>query len=153
VSPVYEIEGQWHGLSKFVKQVPKWWQGSGDKFLDQTEEKLDEITVQDISKQGPLESRRVWKDVADGIRSGDFEAASSAKSKLEVSLIIVHSVFFSRPLSNFLVLLLFKNEQRAKRKEELANGTPWQMSHFDRVDSDEECDLEDLGITRYSYIY
>ncbi|KAA1133284.1 Oxysterol binding protein [Puccinia graminis f. sp. tritici] len=113
VSPVYEIEGQWHGFSKFVKQVPKWWQGSGEKFLDQTEEKLDEITVQDISNQGPLESRRVWKDVADGIRSGDFEAASSAKSKLE-------------------------NEQRAKRKEELANGTPWQMSHFDRVDSDEE---------------
>ncbi|POW11871.1 hypothetical protein PSTT_04924 [Puccinia striiformis] len=119
VSPIYEIEGQWHGLSKFIKHTPKWWKSSStttssnDEFLDQNHEKLDEISVLDLDQQGPLESRRVWKDVADGIRNGDFEAASTAKSKLE-------------------------NEQRAKRKEELANGTPWQMSHFDRVESDEE---------------
>ncbi|KAI9622243.1 hypothetical protein H4Q26_015279 [Puccinia striiformis f. sp. tritici PST-130] len=106
VSPIYEIEGQWHGLSKFIKHTPKWWKSSStttssnDEFLDQNHEKLDEISVLDLDQQGPLESRRVWKDVADGIRNGDFEAASTAKSKLE-------------------------NEQRAKRKEELANGTPW----------------------------
>lgn len=111
--PIYQIEGQWHGISKFVKRPPAWWTGEGDTFLDQTDERLEAITVQDISEQGPLESRRVWRDVANGIRKCDFESASLAKSKLE-------------------------NDQRAKRKEELTNGTPWQMTYFERVDSDEE---------------
>jgi hypothetical protein len=37
-----------------------------------------------VSEQNELESRRVWKEVADGIRCGDFEKASAAKYKLEV---------------------------------------------------------------------
>lgn len=113
MNPVYQIEGQWHGISKFVRGVPSWWKECGDKFLDQTEEKYEEILVADLSEQGHLESRRVWLDVSNGIRSGDFEAASTAKSKLE-------------------------NEQRAKRKEEAANGTVWQMTYFKRVENDEE---------------
>ncbi|MBW0498238.1 hypothetical protein O181_037953 [Austropuccinia psidii MF-1] len=113
-TPVYQIEGQWNGISKFSKDVPQWLKGlSSDVFLDQTEERHEVITVADLSTQGPLESRRVWKDVAEGIRKGDFEAASSAKSKLE-------------------------NEQRIKRKEEVANGAPWQMTYFKRVEVDEE---------------
>ncbi|KAG0145184.1 hypothetical protein CROQUDRAFT_79070 [Cronartium quercuum f. sp. fusiforme G11] len=112
-SPVrYQIEGQWNGISKFVKDVPTC-SPLGEVFLDQTDEKYQVINVQELSKQGDLESRKVWKDVAEGIRSGDFERASAAKSKLE-------------------------NEQRTKRKEEIANGTPWQMQYFNRVDLDEE---------------
>lgn len=121
----YQIEGQWNGLSKIVvgpsdddhehhgEEGKKW--KLGDVFLDQSasENHHHVITVNDIEAQDPLESRRVWKDVADGIRRGDFESASAAKSKLE-------------------------NEQRAKRKEEAVNGTPWRMRYFNRVESCEE---------------
>lgn len=114
---LYQIEGQWNGISKFTKEVPSFFKTNGissnEVFLDQTEEKHCVISVEELDKQGPLESRKVWKDVAEGIRKGDFESASAAKSKLE-------------------------NEQRSKRKEETANGTPWQMRYFKRVDADEE---------------
>jgi len=59
-----------------------------------------------------MESRRVWKEVADGIRNGNFDAASQAKSKLE-------------------------NTQRQKRKEELALQMPHHMKNFTLVDNDE----------------
>lgn len=81
---LYQVEGQWNGVSKYVKEVPTYC-STGQIFLDQTEEKHQVITVEELSKQGPLESRKVWKDVADGIRKGDFESASAAKSKLEAS--------------------------------------------------------------------
>lgn len=61
-----------------------------------------------------MESRRVWKDVADGIRRGDFESAGIAKSKLE-------------------------NEQRAKRKGEKEDGSNHQLKLFTQVESDEDC--------------
>ncbi|EGG05486.1 uncharacterized protein MELLADRAFT_48789 [Melampsora larici-populina 98AG31] len=113
---IYHIEGQWNGISKFVKEIPCFFKSSGGSqeiFLDQTEEKHLVISVKDLDQQDVYESRKVWKDVADGIRKGDFESASAAKSKLE-------------------------NEQRSKRKEEVANGTPWQMKYFKKVDVDEE---------------
>lgn len=68
-----------------------------------------------ISEQGDMESRRVWKDVADGIRSGDFEKAGVAKSKLE-------------------------NEQRTKRKNEQAEGTTYELKNFTSVADDEDCE-------------
>jgi hypothetical protein len=37
-----------------------------------------------IEEQGPMESRKVWKLVADGIRTSDFEKASKEKSRIEV---------------------------------------------------------------------
>ncbi|KAH9821095.1 hypothetical protein DFH28DRAFT_1120438 [Melampsora americana] len=112
---LYQIEGQWNGISKFTKQIPHFLKSNSNPeiFLDQTEEKHSVITVKELDQQDPLESRKVWKDVADGIRKGDFESASAAKSKLE-------------------------NEQRSKRKEEIANGTPWQMRYFKRIEADEE---------------
>jgi len=61
-----------------------------------------------------MESRRVWREVADGIRKGDFETAGIAKSKLE-------------------------NEQRAKRKQEKEEGTSYRLQRFKPVASDEEC--------------
>lgn len=44
------------------------------------------MTVKELDDQGEFESRRVWREVADGIRKGDFNSASEAKIKIEVSL-------------------------------------------------------------------
>lgn len=60
-----------------------------------------------------MESRRVWKDVADGIRSSDFDKAGVAKSKLE-------------------------NEQRAMRKVEQSEDRTFALANFKLVQDDDE---------------
>ena len=62
-----------------------------------------------------MESRRVWKDVADGIRAGDFEKAGVVKSKLE-------------------------NDQRAKRRLEQAEGRSFPLKNFVLVQDDPVCE-------------
>ena len=37
---------------------------------------------------GEFETRKLWKDVADGIREGDFEKASREKGRIEVRLLM-----------------------------------------------------------------
>ena len=39
-------------------------------------------------EMGEFETRKLWKDVADGIREGDFEKASREKGRIEVRLLI-----------------------------------------------------------------
>lgn len=113
-SPAYVIEGSWVETAKFVKSNnPNYAEGS--VFTDATTDK-SEAQVDPISQQGEMESRRVWKDVADGIRSGDFEKAGAAKSKLE-------------------------NEQRARRKTEQAEGRTYELQNFKLVPDDENCEL------------
>jgi len=71
----------------------------------------EEVTVLPVDEQGDWESRKLWKLVAKGIREGDFDLASREKSKIE-------------------------NEQRQRRKDELAAGTPWQLKHFVHASND-----------------
>ena len=42
------------------------------------------MSVKSCEEQGEFESRKVWKEVADGIRKGDFASAQEAKVKIEV---------------------------------------------------------------------
>lgn len=44
-----------------------------------------EVQVKPIEQQGEWESRRLWAATAQGIRSGDYDAASRDKSRIEVS--------------------------------------------------------------------
>ncbi|GAA93761.1 hypothetical protein E5Q_00407 [Mixia osmundae IAM 14324] len=104
-SPDHVIEGQWNAKSSYTKGSH-----SGKPFHDATKD-FPEIAVAPIEEQDTMESRRIWKEVADGIRKGNFEAASAAKTKLE-------------------------NEQRQKRKQETELGKPWQMRYFTHVPSD-----------------
>ncbi|KAF8522736.1 hypothetical protein BU17DRAFT_44441 [Hysterangium stoloniferum] len=71
----------------------------------------EEVSTLPIEEQGEWESRQLWKLVAKGIREGDFETASREKSKIE-------------------------NEQRQRRKDEIADGTSWQLKHFVHVSND-----------------
>jgi len=109
-SPV-TIEGTWNttcnvtsGKSRHVHY--------GDVFTDVNPPK-EEVTVKPVSEQGEWETRNLWANVAKGIREGDYESASAAKSKIE-------------------------NEQRQRRKDEAAAGTPWELKYFVHVDADPE---------------
>lgn len=77
-------------------------------------EKAEEVTVIGIEKQSEWESRRLWQKVADGIRTSNFTIASQEKSRIE-------------------------NEQRQRRKDEVAKGEKWQLKHFVQIPSDPEC--------------
>lgn len=106
------IEGQWSGgsSSTYVSPSPK--ALIGKTFVDADRER-EVIKVKPIEEQGDLESRKVWKGVAEGIRSGDLEKTSREKAKVE-------------------------NEQRAKRKDEIANDSPWAMKYFKKITDDED---------------
>ncbi|SNX85978.1 Protein KES1 [Melanopsichium pennsylvanicum] len=107
---LYTIEGEWAGVSKYKgKSVSG---GSNEVFWDASTER-EEVSVEALEKQGEMESRKVWKTVANGIRTGDYETASKDKARIE-------------------------NAQRQKRKDEAAAATPHQLEHFVHVDDDQE---------------
>ncbi|OWZ68589.1 hypothetical protein AYX14_00792 [Cryptococcus neoformans] len=85
---------------------------NGHLFLD-TNEAKEEVTVKPIEEQGEWESRKLWEKVAKGIRGQNYDEAGREKSRIE-------------------------NEQRQRRKDEVAAGITWQHVHFTHVDSDEE---------------
>ncbi len=72
----YTGEGTWTAKSKLK---------DGQIFTNVTGPRT-EIIVKDISEQEPMETRRLWNEVAKGIRTGDFELASREKSKIEVTV-------------------------------------------------------------------
>ncbi|KAG8751714.1 Oxysterol binding protein [Ceratobasidium sp. 428] len=104
------VEGQWDTVahSKNNKNMA---------FTDVTTPK-EEVSVGSLEEMSEWETRKLWRNVAKGIREGDFESASKDKSRIE-------------------------NEQRQRRKDEQASGTPWELKHFVRVESD--ADYETLG--------
>ncbi|GAA5862049.1 hypothetical protein JCM3774_006152 [Rhodotorula dairenensis] len=110
---LYTISGTWVGESKFVKPSKDGKEGS--LFLDAGESVVRErISVKPIEAQNEYESRRAWKAVADGIRNGDYDAASVAKGTLE-------------------------NSERQKRKDEQAGAeAAFELRLFDHVENDPE---------------
>jgi len=43
--------------------------------------------------------------------------------------------------------LYVQNEQRQRRKDETAAGTPWQLKYFVHVESDPDCESHDVACT------
>ncbi|RDW62631.1 hypothetical protein BP5796_10933 [Coleophoma crateriformis] len=104
--PLYMVDGQW-SCSMNIKEMKT---GNTTQF-DLRDLKRTPVTVLPIEKQGELESRRVWKKVAEAIDAGDIFAVSHEKSKIE-------------------------NEQRELRKKEKAEGREWPRRYFKRVEVD-----------------
>ncbi|GAA5915602.1 OSBP family protein [Sporobolomyces salmoneus] len=110
-SPIHTITGVWSGGESVYSKPSKF---EGQVFLNADDNALrTPIQVAPVEQQQEYESRRAWKAVADGIRKGDFEAASSAKSALE-------------------------NSERQKRKDEAAAGTAFQLRLFNKLPNDPE---------------
>ncbi|KAI9321718.1 hypothetical protein BX666DRAFT_1904919 [Dichotomocladium elegans] len=94
------IEGQWTAKSTITKH-----QGSAAPFLDLTSLEKPAIRVADLDQQGALESRQVWRKVAEALKAGDYMTASSEKSAIE-------------------------NAQRALRKERAEKNETWVPEYF-----------------------
>ncbi|BGP19892.1 hypothetical protein JCM10213_008634 [Rhodosporidiobolus nylandii] len=110
-SALYTLEGTWTETTKFAKPSKG---REGQLFLDAGAEGIrTPVTVKPVEQQNEYESRRAWKAVADGIRKGDFDAASTAKTALE-------------------------NSERQKRRDEAAAAAPFQLRLFDKLPNDPE---------------
>lgn len=105
-----EVTGTWSGKStvKSGSALPQ-----NSTFWDAESIPREELSVKPLEEQDAYESRNVWRNVAAGIRSGDYGAASRDKSRIE-------------------------NEQRQLRKDEAAAGKTHQLKHFTYVESDPE---------------
>jgi hypothetical protein len=81
--PIYTIEGEWSGVSKYKGASPSkhkdavFWEATSDR---------KEVSVKPTEEQGDMESRKVWKKTADGIKSQNYDAASKDKTRIEVSV-------------------------------------------------------------------
>ncbi|KAI0506479.1 Oxysterol-binding protein [Xylaria bambusicola] len=74
---------------------------------------MSELIVMPVDQQHPLESRRAWAGVAEGIAKGDMDYVGREKTKIEQA-------------------------QRAMRKKEQAEGKQWERRYFTaRLDPDE----------------
>ncbi|WVR04237.1 hypothetical protein IAU60_001237 [Kwoniella sp. DSM 27419] len=100
---VQSYEGQWTGKS-FIG-------GSKNHLFLDAEAPKEIVNVKDVDAQTEWESRKLWANVAKGIRGGQYDQAGQDKTRIE-------------------------NEQRQRRKDETASNTPWAHLHFDHVDSD-----------------
>ncbi|KAH9477070.1 Protein KES1 [Psilocybe cubensis] len=92
-------------------ETSKFTKGGAGTFYEASGKQEETTPLEWTSELGEYETRRLWFLVAKGIREGDFELASREKSRIE-------------------------NEQRQRRKDEAAEGTTWQLRHFDHQDSD-----------------
>lgn len=125
-------EGLWDSVSKVTSTRSRYVE-TGAVFVDVTGPK-EEVTVKPIEEQGEWETRKLWELVAKGIRTGDYDLASREKTKIEVSLC------GRRGSSGSDSALGLQNEQRQRRKDEAAAGTPWKLKYFDHVESDPDCE-------------
>ena len=80
------FEGLWHTTSSVSSGPGKGKYKKGQTFHDVTTAK-EEVTViggESSGEMGEFESRKLWGEVAKGIKTGDFDNASKEKTKIEV---------------------------------------------------------------------
>lgn len=106
-NPLYFVEGQWSGEFTIKKTAT---QEVIEKFSTSSIPKTP-FTIAPIEKQHPLESRRAWQHVVDGIEKGDIFTVGHEKAKIE-------------------------NEQREMRKREKAEGREFQRKYFSKMKED-----------------
>jgi len=127
------FEGQWNTKSKYLR--------TGAVFTDVTGPK-EEVTVRPVEEQGEWESRTLWCKVAKGIRESDFETAAREKSRIEVWIFPTIHIFFpllTRGTAHLRWNFVKQNEQRQRRRDEVAAGTTWELKHFVHQDGDPLC--------------
>ncbi|KAL4992142.1 hypothetical protein BDW68DRAFT_184491 [Aspergillus falconensis] len=114
--PLYTVDGQWSNTFT-IKDA-------------RTRRDVETVSVQDlqttpltlapIEEQDLYESRRAWSEVAANIETGNMDAVSVAKGKIE-------------------------NAQRELRKVEKADGREWERRFFERVDEDQDPQFLELA--------
>ncbi|KAI0098800.1 hypothetical protein GGR51DRAFT_576924 [Nemania sp. FL0031] len=103
---LYNCSGQWTKAFEIHSGPPK--NNSSTTLIDTWDPDtthMSELIVAPTEKQHPLESRRAWAPVADGIARGDMDYVGREKTKIEQA-------------------------QRAMRKKEQAEGRAWERRFF-----------------------
>jgi hypothetical protein len=106
---LYTITGQWTKSFEIREGSSK--HGNLIETYDAEATPTTPLIVAPVEEQDPLESRRAWSKVADGIARGDMDYTGVEKSKIE-------------------------NEQRALRQQEQAEGRTWERRYFSQIESD-----------------
>lgn len=113
---LYTISGQWTKAFEIYEGSST--KGSPFDTYDAESHPTTPLTLVPLEQMDPMESKRAWAKVAEGIAVGNMDIVGSEKSKIE-------------------------NEQRALRQKEQAEGRIWERRYFTRHESD--VILEKLG--------
>lgn len=106
---LYTVTGQWTKTFEIREGSSK--HGALVDQYDAEATPTTPLIVAPIEEQDPMESRRAWLKVAEGIAKGDMDYTGAEKTKIEVA-------------------------QRELRLQEKAEGRVWQRRYFNCVDSD-----------------
>jgi len=107
---LYTITGQWTKSFEIREGTSKY--GSLVDTYDAEKSPAEPLIVAPIEQQDPMESRRAWAKVAEGIAKGDMDMAGAEKSKIE-------------------------NAQREMRAKEKSEGRVWERRYFSQVENDQ----------------
>ncbi|KAK8000736.1 KES1 [Apiospora arundinis] len=110
--PLFEVAGQWNGALT-VKDLQT--QSVVEEFHVDKVGRC-ELQTKPISQQSPWESQRAWFDVANGIREGNLQKVSAAKTDIEEG-------------------------QRAIRRAEKSADVEWPRMFFRNTDHDDEYEV------------
>ncbi|KAL3422537.1 oxysterol-binding protein [Phlyctema vagabunda] len=113
---LYTLDGQWSCAMNIKNTRTKETAIFDARTLTRTP-----ISIAPIEKQGPMESRRAWQNVAAAIDAGDIFAVGQEKSKIE-------------------------NAQRDLRRREQAEGREFQRRYFKKVEHDAVAEALAKGI-------
>jgi hypothetical protein len=115
----FNVSGQWTKSFEIHSGPAK--HNSKDNLIGSWDPSpLSELIIAPLEKQHPLESRRAWAKVADGIAKGDLDTVSFEKSKIE-------------------------NAQREMRAKEKAEGRTWERRYFSAQEDSTDSVLTSLG--------
>ncbi|XP_037381551.1 oxysterol-binding protein-related protein 10 isoform X4 [Talpa occidentalis] len=96
---VCKAHGEWNGTLEFT------YSNGETKVIDTTTLPVYPKKIRPLEKQGPMESRNLWREVTRYLRVGDIDAATEQKRHLE-------------------------EKQRVEERKREALRTPWQPKYF-----------------------
>ncbi|XP_073534135.1 oxysterol-binding protein-related protein 10 isoform X2 [Phyllobates terribilis] len=96
---VCKAQGEWNGALEFTYN-------SGEtKVIDTTKLSIIRKKIRPLAKQGPTESRRIWENVTNALKTDNVDAASEHKHQLE-------------------------ERQRAEARQRASANAPWKPKYF-----------------------
>ncbi|KAL4811654.1 hypothetical protein BDW67DRAFT_171514 [Aspergillus spinulosporus] len=114
--PLYTVDGQWSNTFTIKDARTK----KDVETVSVQDLQTTPLTLPPIEEQDLYESRRAWSDVAANIETGNMDAVSAAKGKIE-------------------------NAQRELRKIEKAEGREWERRFFERIDENQDPQFLELA--------
>ncbi|KAM4687993.1 oxysterol-binding protein-related protein 10 [Discoglossus pictus] len=96
---VCKAQGEWNGTLEFI------YSNGETKVIDTSKLPAIRKKIRPLEKQGLYESRRIWENVTDALKSNNIEAATEHKHHLE-------------------------ERQRAEARQRASLNTPWQTRFF-----------------------